>query len=116
MNEMQEKAVDQNRAAESGKVIMIQPEEQPNHFLPYPFFVSENGKIGRQDFWKGNPEMLLGLNDEPLAGDITLQRKEFFENPKKAIGKYPVLKNKNGEWVTSTIPIESIKVIERDGQ
>lgn len=92
-------------------VIEIQPQEQNNHFLPYPFFIDEEGMVGRQDFWKGKPKRLLGFNDTPFAGDITLHKKAFFENPKLAIGKYPVMKNKNGGWVTHQTPIESVRVL-----
>ncbi|KKN18190.1 hypothetical protein LCGC14_0958260 [marine sediment metagenome] len=92
------------------KTITIQPKEQEDFKLPYPFHISEDGSVGRQDFWKGKPQRLLGFNNKPEAGDIKLFGAEFRKNPKLAIGMYPVFKNKGGGWVTHTIPIESVRV------
>lgn len=93
-------------------IIEIQPKELSNGTLPYPYFINKNdGKIGRQDYWKGNPYRLIGFNDEPKAGDISLSFSQFKENPKLAINKYPVFSSKDDEWVTHTNPIESIDII-----
>lgn len=92
------------------KTITIQPKEQADFTLPYPFHINEDGSVGRQDFWKGKPQRLLGFNDKPEMGDIKLFVKEFWKRPKLAIGMYPVFKKKTGGWVTHIIPIESVSV------
>ena len=93
--------------------IRIQPRESENKVLPYPYFIDEKGFIGRQDFWKGKPKKLLGFYNFPESGDITLMFEDFWVEPERCVGLYPVFEHKNGEWFTSKIPIESIRV-ERD--
>ena len=93
------------------KKIKIQPKEQEDFTLPYPYFIDEKGLVGRQDFWKGKPYKLLGFSKVPIAGTIELSFKDFWKNSKKAIGMFPVFKDKKYNWTTSTIAIESIDKI-----
>lgn len=86
----------------------LQPKEQPDGTLPYPFFVDDKGLVGRQDFWKGKPYRLLGFNDTPASGDIKLMFSKFKADPQKAVAMYPVFVNKPDDWVTHQWPIESI--------
>jgi len=41
-------------------ILMIQPNLSLKR-LPYPYFVEKDGKVQRQDFWKGNPYKFIGL-------------------------------------------------------
>lgn len=77
--------------------------------VPYPFFIDEKGLVGRQDFWKGSPYQLVGFNDIPFAGNIKLTFDKFKQNIDKAIGMYPVFRNKDGTIETHTNIIEKIK-------
>ena len=90
-------------------LITIQPKELPGGTLPYPYFIDKKGMVGRQDFWKGKPKKLVGFSIKPKTGDINFDLKDFLRKPKAAIGMYPVFENKDGNWVTKTISIESIK-------
>ncbi len=94
--------------------IKIQPRELSNGTLPYPFFVDEDGMVGRQDFWKGNPKKFIGFSEEPKAGDIKYARVQYF-NMKvtpEVSGMYPVFERDDGSWYTGTNPIESVKFLE----
>lgn len=92
--------------------IKLQLPEQANGTLPYPYFISEDGSVGRQDFWKGNPKKLIGFSAEPEAGSIDLSVEELFRDAWNAQGLYAVFENEDGEWVTQTTAIESAKVID----
>lgn len=93
-------------------MITLQPKERENMTLPYPFFIDAKGKVGRQDFWKGEPYMLIGFNPKRVTGPIkgTIDFREFLKEPTKCIGMYPIFAHKNGEWFTYNDPIERVKV------
>lgn len=95
-------------------IIAIQPKQREDGVLPYPYFIDEKGKIGRQDFWKGEPYMLIGFNPKPKTGDMpgTIDIKIFLKDPKKCIGMYPIFAHKNGEWYTYQDQIESVREIK----
>ena len=94
----------------------IQQEEMSNGTLPYPYFIDENGMVGRQDFWKGNPSRLLGFSSKPVVGDMDIRC--FLKEPltpesmKAGVGNYPVFSNEDGEWVTHYDKIEYVEEIE----
>ena len=92
------------------KTITIQPKEQLDGTLPYPFHISREGSVMRQDFWQGKPEKLIGFNDKPVANDIKVSVKEFWKKPDIAIAMYPVFSNEGDKWVTHTTPIESVRI------
>lgn len=91
--------------------IHIQPKELPNGTLPYPYFIKKDGKVGRQDFWKGNPSHLIGFSSLPKSGNVDLVFQDFWSSPEKAVGMYPVFADKDNEWVTKTDPIQSVEKI-----
>lgn len=90
------------------KKIKIQPQEIDDGTLPYPYFIDNEGLVGRQDFWKGNPYRLLGFSKMPEAGDMELSFEYFWKIPEKAIGMYPVFADKRNNWTTQTNVIESV--------
>lgn len=94
------------------KTITIQPKQRPDGRLPYPFHISETGRVGRQDFWKGSPLKLIGFNPKPNNETVkeTITVWAFLKKPKSAIGMYPIFAHKNGEWYTYQDPIESISI------
>ena len=77
---------------------------------PYPYFISEDGLVGRQDFWNGVPHRLLGFNNKPIPGEISLPFNEFKKDIQKAIGLYPVFEDKNGDIRTYTVPVVNVKL------
>ena len=81
------------------RIIKIQSEEKKDLLLPYPFFIDKEGMVGRQDFWKGKPEKLIGFQKANEI-NIDLSFGEFWKCPKKAVGLYPVFLHKNGRWNT----------------
>lgn len=76
--------------------------------LPYPYFISSDGSVGRQDFWKGEPLKLVGFAPHPSKQVTCLELKEFLKRPKLCIGLYPVFEFSDGQWYTFKDPIESV--------
>ncbi len=96
------------------KTIRIQPKQRKDFTLPYPFFIDEKGRVGRQDFWKGKPLRLIGFSKTPQTGTLDIYLREFLSNPKLAIKKYPIFewKDKKRSWHTYLDPIEHIEIIK----
>jgi hypothetical protein len=77
--------------------------------LPYPYHIDSIGMVGRQEFWKGEPLKLVGFSDVPINGEIHLMFTDFWSDPEKAVGRFPVFMHKNGDWFTYTSPITNIR-------
>ena len=95
------------------KVIRIQPKSRPDMTRPYPYFIDEQGFVGRQDFWKGEPFQLIGFSPTPEQefDEKQIDLSTFLQNPKIAIGMYPIFVYKNKEWHTYQDRIESVNSI-----
>ena len=94
------------------KTVSIQPKGLKDLTLPYPYIIDNWGNVGRQDFWKGEPKRLMGFNSLPEAGDISLLFFDFWDDPEKAVGMFPVFEDLGGVWKTYTNPIKSIRINE----
>lgn len=79
--------------------------------LPYPFFIEENGNVGRQDFWRGKPLRLQGFNPTRVSGVVegTIGLEDFFKDPQRAVGMYPIMEHEGGDFFTYGDPIESVE-------
>lgn len=80
--------------------------------LPYPFFVTEDGDVIRQDFWKGEPEMVVGFARDSAVQEINLPWHEAREDLQQVVGMYLVAVNSNGSIGSYDMAISSINVIE----
>jgi hypothetical protein len=96
--------------------IALQPTQRPDGTLPYPYFIDEKGKVGRQDFWKGDPATLIGFVRSLQSQDMALSVPNFIEEPKKAIGLFPVFADKNDKWTTYGDAIESANPVTGGGR
>lgn len=90
--------------------IMIQPREQWDGKLPYPYWINADQTIGRQDFWEGRPYMLIGFANDYVPGEIDLSFADFWANPKLAVGKHPVFSDKKHNWFTAEQIIDRVQV------
>jgi hypothetical protein len=91
-------------------IARIQQETGDDLKQPYPYFISDEGFVGKQEFWKGRPHELLGFNDVPEPDKVSLLFEEFKKNIETAIGKYPVFRNKDGTIETYIIPVVKAKL------
>lgn len=92
------------------KTITIQPAQQPDGRLPFPYFVTEGGAVGRQDYWKGDPLNVIGFQNRFDVQQVDVLFEEFWADPDLAIGKYVVLEDAQGTFSTWLTAIETVRV------
>lgn len=92
--------------------VTLQPANLPsgeydvNQPLPYPYHVEvATGMVQRQEFWKGDPFILIGFQDDADDQTIDLTWKSFSEGKGNPIGKFPVFITKDGGMYNMTTPI-----------
>ncbi|MFS0885273.1 hypothetical protein [Aeromicrobium sp. 179-A 4D2 NHS] len=90
--------------------VTIQPKTGDNLSRPYPFHIEEDGTVGRQDFWNGTPEKLVGFQNDADVQHVDVPVREFLADPDVAVGKYPVFIDADGSMWNYAAPIESILV------
>jgi len=82
------------------EILEIQPEESGD-VLPYPWFITKDGMVGRQDFWRGKPAQLVGFVFEPdTTGDVDLSFDQFWADGTDAVGMFPVFAHADGSFNT----------------
>ena len=70
---------------------MIQPEERSGGFLPYPWYVdSQAFEVGRQDFWEGSAERLVGFASSEDPCRVVVRPEAFAGDPGSCVGLCPV--------------------------
>jgi hypothetical protein len=80
--------------------------------LPYPFAVREDGEVDGQDFWRGDPAAVLGFQNDEEVQQINVWWSDVVADPELAVGKFPVMREENGNIYTYTVAIESVQVFE----
>jgi hypothetical protein len=105
------------------KVIRIQPSAHVDHItadgaeltkLPYPYFVTEDGKVGRQDFWQGKPYRVVGFQRDLAVPAIDLRWFDAFKDPQRAVGMYVVISHQDGNWYTVDSAVSEMEVLETE--
>lgn len=76
--------------------------------LPYPFHVNDDGTIGRQDFWQGDPAAVIGFQAKLDVQHVDLFWSDFLTDPQRAVGMYLVTRDRAGTWSTHENAIQSV--------
>lgn len=79
--------------------------------LPYPFFVEEDGTVQGQDFWKGDPQKVLGFQKDLAVQQIDLWWEDAVRNPKDAVGMYAVTMDAEGAIGVHIQAIDDVTVL-----
>lgn len=85
--------------------------------LPYPFHVFEDGRVDRQDFWKGRVARVIGFQADLNEKTIDLFWADAVNDPQRAVGMYVVTADTNGynaKWSVWRSAIRDVSVIELD--
>lgn len=82
--------------------------------LPYPFFVDENGAVGQQDLWKGDPARVIGFQKDLARNQVDLWWREAVKDPQRAQGMYLVTADSKGTLGVHTTAVDSVTVFETD--
>jgi hypothetical protein len=91
-----------------GQMIKLQPKNLSKKIATFPYSVYADGSIGDQDIWQGSPLGLLGFSKEPVAGKMDFMIREFWKEPQKAVGMYPVFQDVMGRWYVEKTKIEEV--------
>lgn len=104
--------------ADDTRTLRVQPRADLDGHLPYPLFVGKDGSVGRQDFWNGKPERVIGFAPSADIQELPVRWADAWETPERAVGLYPVVEYKGGTWFTWDSPVESVTVVgaERPGE
>lgn len=76
--------------------------------LPYPLFVSEDGSVGRQDFWDGRILRVVGFMRDLAVQQVDLYWKDAYADPQAAVGMYVVAVDASGGMFNLDTAVESI--------
>lgn len=79
--------------------------------LPYPFFVNEEGEVGQQDMWDGDPARVIGFQRDLAVQAIDLWWKDAVKDPQQAVGMYLVTSNAEGDWASHSTAIASAEIV-----
>lgn len=93
------------------KEFRVQPEGDPRGKMPYPYFVGEDGFVGRQDVWKGNPTQVIGFAKSVDVQQVDLDWADAMQAPELATGMYLVAADANGDFATYTTPIATVTLV-----
>lgn len=80
--------------------------------LPYPYFVAEDGSVDGQDFWRGEPDAVVGFQDDVDVQRLDLSWADAWQDPQRAVGKFPVLVE-HGHFTTLRIAVDSMTEVGR---
>lgn len=102
------------------RMIMLQPSEYTDQIrnghemtkLPYPFFVHEDGSIGRQDFWNGRFARVVGFASDLAVQEVNLRWPDAVKDPQRAVGMYLVTADSDGNWGMHRTAIKSVQVLD----
>lgn len=98
------------------RITRIQPAARPDalsedghvgYQLPYPFYVTDDGKIENQGFWNGTPLAVIGFQKDLAVQTIDLWWRDAVNNPSAIVGMYLVTTDRDGTWGTHSTAIES---------
>lgn len=83
---------------------------------PYPFHVNaDSGEVLRQDFWQGDPQMILGFQktvDVQTMDRMLPDLAKSDTDAHLAVGMFPICVDSKGGMYTYTMPIESVTITE----
>lgn len=78
---------------------------------PYPYHIGgADGAVGRQDFWNGEPERLLGFQAKRRVQVIDLTAAMFWDEPEQAVGMYPVFQDRDGGIWSMIYPVTHVTI------
>lgn len=77
--------------------------------LPYPFYADEDGTIGQQDLWQGDPSRVIGFQRDLAKNQIDLWWADAVKNTDQVVGMYLVTEDKAGHYGVHQTAITSIE-------
>lgn len=72
--------------------------------LPYPYHIEADGKVARQDFWKGEPLRLAGFQHGDVQ-QVVVHADEWLTGDIDVTGMHPVFIDKGGNMWSHAMPV-----------
>lgn len=87
----------------------VSAEYDPMISVPYPFHIEPDGSVARQDFWRGDPQMLLGFQETADRQRVVLLTAAWLAGDlQKAVGMWPVFSTSNGGMWAHRHPVQRV--------
>jgi len=67
--------------------------------VPYPHHLDEQGNVGRQDFWRGDPLKVIGFSRTKRVGTVSIYGFNP-EHTEELVGRYPVFMDSGNGFST----------------
>lgn len=101
-------------------VVTVQPAQgtevgayDPAVPLPYPWHIDADGRVLRQELWRGHPARLAGFQALARRQQVDLYTEEWLADLGRAdlvVSMYPVFIDADGGMWSSTHPVDSVSV------
>jgi hypothetical protein len=83
--------------------------------LPYPYYIKSDGRIDRQDFWRGEPARLLGFQADPDIQKVDVLAESWLADPNcEVVGMFPVFVDDDGSMWNSAHPVTNAERFSDD--
>lgn len=92
----------------AARIDAISEDGHVGYQLPYPFYVTDDGKIQSQELWNGTPFAVIGFQKDLAVQTIDLWWRDAVLAPAAAVGMYLVTTDKDGTWGVHSTAIESV--------
>lgn len=100
--------------------IMVQPAQYVDQIkdghemtkLPYPLVIGEDGLIGQQDLWRGNPFRAIGFQKDLAVQQIDLRWVDALKDPQTMLGMYLITSSADGTWGVHETAIVRAEVLD----
>ena len=80
--------------------------------LPYPWHIEDDGAVGRQDFWHGDPARLVGFQRDDVQRVVLTTEDWLAGDADAAVGLKPVFVDSNGDMWNDDRPVQTVTVTE----
>lgn len=93
-------------ATKDERTAIIQTTRPLGFTPPAPFRVNVVGAITGRPSTSASPDHLVGFTSRMDRFDVDLELSEFFDDPERAVGMYPVTSDDHGYLATHLLSVE----------
>ncbi|BDZ52771.1 hypothetical protein GCM10025867_50120 (plasmid) [Frondihabitans sucicola] len=94
--------------------ITFQQESDASGKRPWPMHIAEDGAVGNQRAYQGDPIALIGFQADVDVQHVDLLNKDFQADPQLAVGMYPVFQETGKGFYADIRKVVSATVVEQD--
>lgn len=95
------------------RYVIQQTINDPMASRPYPWYLDEEGNVGHQSLWNGDPSSVIGFQSGEEQR-VVLLWSDFVKDPQSALGLVPVMVDDNGGFAAWRGETTSVDVRDDD--